>query len=236
MDRKKTRRANLENKKLVFFQIGLVSALALLYIAFEWTSTRKESEYIQSHSEFPVITEEIVMPVTRRERTPDAPPPPPPPNLAEIFEIISDEEAIEEALYVEDVEIPKEPYYGYARHIPLDEEIKYEESEGKVHFIVDRMPDFQGMGLDGFRRYISKNARESISGMRRRVGEGTVYVRFIVNTDGSVSDVTVMRSLNPELDREAVRIVQSSPRWTPGFNEGFPVRVSLTFPVVFSRR
>lgn len=232
-DQKKTKRANLENKKLIFFQIGLLSVLLILYIAFEWT-TSGENDFTVNYSEFPVITEEIIMPVTRRNRTPDAPPPPPPPNLAEMFDIIGNEEAVEEALIVEDVEIPRETYFGYLKKIELEEE-KYEESEGKVHFIVDQMPDFQGMGLDGFRRYISKNTSYPSSRRRWNV-EGSVYVRFIVNTDGSVSDVSIMRSLDPVLDNEAVRIVESSPRWTPGIHEGNPVRVVLTFPVNFSRR
>jgi len=234
MDQKKTHRANLENKKLFFFQIGLISVLLLLYIAFEWTAPGGEDDFTVSYSEFPVITEEIIMPVTRRDRTPNAPPPPPPLNLSEIFDIIGDEEAVEEALFVEDVELPKETYFGYSQKIELEEE-KFEESEGKVHFIVDQMPDFQGMGLDGFRRYISKNTSYPPSRRRRNV-EGSVYVRFIVNTNGSVSDVTVMRSLDSILDQEAIRIVESSPRWIPGIHEGSPVRVVLTFPVNFSRR
>ncbi len=236
MEPKKTKRASLENKKLIFFQVGLLSALILIIIAFEWTSTPDHDKIKVVYSEQLISAEEIKMPVTRRERSPDAPPPPPPPSYSDIFEIIENEEELMEALFVDDVEIPKKTQFSFSRKITLEEEeVEFKDDrEGKLHFIVDQMPDFQGGGLEGFRLYISENTSYP-SSVSRNI-QGSVYVRFIVNENGTVSDVTVMRSLHPELDREAVSIVKSSPRWTPGIHQGMPVRVVLTFPVNFAGR
>ena len=107
-----------------------------------------------------------------------------------------------------------------------------DEPANKVFYIVQEMPSFQGKGQDGFRNWISEKveyprelADSSIS--------GKVFVSFVVEADGSVSTVKLVRGLKPVLDKQAVKLIQSSPKWVPGKRKGKAVRVGFTFPVSF---
>jgi TonB family protein len=106
------------------------------------------------------------------------------------------------------------------------------QNEGEVFFIVEEMPDFQGGGQDAFRKFISENLRYPEVAARDNI-QGRVFVQFVVKADGSVADATIVRGVHPSLDREAVRVVMSSPRWTPGRQRGEAVNVAFTFPVNF---
>ena len=111
-------------------------------------------------------------------------------------------------------------------------EVSTASNESEIFFIVEEMPDFQGGGQDAFRRYISENLRYPQVAADNGT-EGRVFVQFVVNEDGAVSDATIVRGIDPSLDREALRVVMSSPRWTPGRQRGEPVRVAFTFPINF---
>ncbi len=102
----------------------------------------------------------------------------------------------------------------------------------EVFFIVEDMPDFQGGGQDAFRRYIAENLRYPQAAAENGI-EGRVFVQFTVMSDGTVQNATIVRGINPSLDREALRVVMSSPRWTPGRQRGQPVNVAFTFPINF---
>ncbi|MGF1586372.1 MAG: TonB family protein [Bacteroidales bacterium] len=101
-----------------------------------------------------------------------------------------------------------------------------------VFFIVEEMPDFQGKGQDGFREYIAQNLRYPQIAAENGV-QGRVFVQFIVKADGSVANAQIVRSIDPALDREAIRVVMSSPKWEPGRQRGQAVDVAFTFPINF---
>lgn len=103
----------------------------------------------------------------------------------------------------------------------------------KVFYIVDHMPGFQGKGQDGFRRWISQNVKYPAMPVDSIV-TGKVFVRFIVEPDGSVSTVKLVRGLNNTLNQEAIRLIKSSPKWEPGMVKDKAVRVAFTFPVTFA--
>ena len=101
----------------------------------------------------------------------------------------------------------------------------------KVYYEVDEMPSFPG-GLNGLMTFLAQNMVYPVTAQENGV-QGRVTVSFVVETDGSITDVEVARSVDPFLDREAMRIVKAMPKWTPGKKDGKPVRVKYTVPVVF---
>lgn len=105
------------------------------------------------------------------------------------------------------------------------------ESSTKVYDEVDEMPSFPG-GLNGLMTFLSQNMVYPVTAQENGV-QGRVIVSFVVETDGSITDVKVARSVDPSLDREAMRVVKAMPKWTPGKKDGKPVRVKYTVPMVF---
>jgi periplasmic protein TonB len=226
MESKKSERANLEKKKGLFLQIGFVTVLALLLIAFEWTTREVATGSLGQLAD--VVLEEEIIPITRPEEI-QPPPPPPPPQITETLNIVEDDVEIDDDIFIDDVEARADTRIEMSQIIMQEEE---EAAEQDFFYIVEDMPDFQGKGQDGFRQYIGENLRYPQIAAENGI-QGRVFVQFIVNADGSVSDATVVRGVDPALDREAVRVVMSSPRWTPGRQRGVPVRVAYTFPINF---
>ena len=109
---------------------------------------------------------------------------------------------------------------------------QHNDKEDKVHFIVDIMPSFAG-GDKAFSKYIGENLVYPELAKKSGIS-GKVYVRFIISATGQVSKVTVARGVDPLLDKEAVRVVKTSPKWNPGKQNGKAVSVSFLFPVLFN--
>jgi len=224
MELKKTDRANLEKKKGIFLQLGLVSILAMTLIAFEWTSQPEMSNTLGELSD--VVLEEEQIPVTRQEEV-KPPPPPPPPQVTEVLNIVDDDIEIEDEFVIEDVEADQDDEVEIVAY-----EEEEEEEEAEVFFIVEDMPSFQGKGQDGFRTYIAKNLKYPEIAAENGI-QGRVFVQFVVTEKGEVTGAKVVRGVDPALDKEAVRVVMSSPKWAPGKQRGKSVRVAFTFPIVF---
>ncbi len=225
MEPKKTERADLENKKGLFLQIGFVTVLAFALIAFEWT-TEDVDHGEMGDVEEEVVEEEIV-PVTRQE---EEPPPPPSPDETDEFEIVDDDVDLDDELAVEDAETRSAERDDY-RIMEGDLE-QEEEEEEEVFVVVEDMPTFQGQDHEYFREWIQENLRYPQEAAEAGI-EGRVMVQFVVEPDGSVSNVEVVRGVDPALDEEAVRVIEDSPEWEPGEQRGEPVRVRFTFPINF---
>ncbi len=101
----------------------------------------------------------------------------------------------------------------------------------RVYDVVEQMPSFPG-GISGLRTYLNQNIRYPAEAQDNCV-QGRVVVSFVVGKDGHISDVTVLRSVDPSLDKEAVRVIRNMPRWTPGKQGGEPVKVRYNVPVSF---
>ena len=221
---KKTDKADLERKKGVFIQIGLVIVLAVILIAFEWTSRPGAANTLGELADLD-LTEEII-PITRQQEI-KPPPPPAPPKVTEVLNIVEDDVQIEDELIIEDAEADQQMQIDI---IAFSEEEEVVEEE--VFFIVEDMPSFQGKGQEGFREWIAQNLRYPEIAAENGIS-GKVYVQFAVNSRGEVVDAVVVRGVDPALDREAVRVVTSSPKWEPGKQRGKPVKVQFTFPINF---
>ena len=224
MELKKNDQANLEKRKGVFFQLGLVIALSLILIAFEWTSGGlNANEYDTGDME--QIEEEII-PITRQEQ-PEPPKPPEPPKVTEVLQIVEDDVELEDELQLEDFEVDQDTEVEI-----MEFEEEAEDEEAEIFFIVEDMPSFQGKGQDGFRNWIGQNLQYPEIAAENGIS-GRVFVKFVVEGDGSISNVELVRGVDPALDKEAIRVIKASPKWAPGKQRGKPVRVSFTFPINF---
>ena len=110
---------------------------------------------------------------------------------------------------------------------------KVKELEEEIYFTVDKMPKFQGKEQNHFRVFIQENLKYPVIAQKNGIS-GRVFVQFDINSKGEVANAIVVRGADPELDKEALRVVNSSPKWEPGIEAGKPVIVRYTFPIVFA--
>lgn len=225
MEVKKSPKADLEKKKSLFLEIGYIIAIGLVLLAFEWGTKPEQSEGFTRQDDEEV--EQETVPVTRQEQKKE--PPPPPPQSVEQINIVDDDVEIEDELMLEETEADQDTETDYDQFADEEEE---EDDEGQIFMKVEDMPEFRGGGIAGFRNYIQKNLKYPTVAAENGI-EGTVFVKFVVDEDGSISNVEVLRGVDPALDEEAVRAIRNAPEWEPGKQRGKPVRVQFTIPIVF---
>lgn len=226
MELKKSTKADLEGKRNLFLWIGLVVALGITLLAFEWTSKPSKADSLGSIQTQEV--EEEIIPITREQEI-KPPPPPPPPKVVEVLNIVDDDVEIEDELEIEDSEADDETVIDVAPVISQAKE--EEEEEAQVFFIVEDMPEFPGGEL-ALRKYIGNAIKYPVIAQENGI-QGKVYVTFVVGKDGSISNASIARGVDPSLDKEALRVVNSLPKWKPGKQRGKPVNVSYTVPINF---
>lgn len=224
MEIKKLPKADLENKKSVFMQIGLVVVLSLVLIAFEWTTTDVSIDI--SLKDEAVTVEEEIIPITRQEEV-KPPPPPPPPKAADILNIVEDDVELETELEIMDTEMDVHQEVDFT-DIVIEEE---ERDTGEIFMIVEEMPEFPG-GQAALQRYLATSVKFPVIAQENGI-QGRVFVQFVINTKGEVTNATVLRGVDPSLDKEALRVVESMPNWKPGKQRNRAVRVSYTVPINF---
>jgi len=226
MENKKSKSADLEKRKGMFVEIGLVVTLAIVLVAFEWT--KGESNAIDENVVADVQMEDEMMQITRREE-PKPEPKPEQPKVAEVLDIVDDDVQIEDEFDF-DMEATENSEYDFTSMLGDDSE-NIEEEE--VFYIVEDMPTFNGgEPATEFRKYIAQNLQYPEIAAENGVS-GRVIVQFAVDKTGKVVDANAVRSVDPALDKEAVRVVMSSPKWTPGKQRGKAVKVLFTFPINF---
>lgn len=225
MDIKKSDKANLESKKTTFFQLGLVVTIALILIAFEWTTTERQANAFAGLSE-DVMEEEIIPQTEQDEPEVETPPEV---NVTDIFEIVDDDVKIEnEVLFFDDRTNADDIVQAYTFTAKADEE----EKEEDIFMIVEDMPTFKGGDVQKFSNWVKERVKYPIIAQENSI-QGKVFIGFVVEPDGSVSNVQVIRSVDKSLDEEAKRVVESSPKWAPGKQRGQPVRVRFSITVNF---
>ncbi len=225
MELKKSPKADLENKRNVFVQFGLVIALGITLFAFEWTTKVEQAGSLGAIAEQEV--EDEIIPITRQEEV-KPPPPPPPPQVIEVLNIVTDDTQIEDELQIDDSEADKETVIDVAPVVVQKEE---EEEEAQVFFIVEEMPEFPGGEL-ALRKFIAQSIKYPVIAQENGI-QGKVYVNFVVDKDGSITSAKIARGVDQSLDKEALRVVNSLPKWKPGKQRGKAVKVSYTVPINF---
>lgn len=227
MELKKSPKADLERNKRILLMLGLVVALGVVLLAFEWKS-RPAAVSSLGNLEVAEVEDEVI-PITRQEQV-QPPPPPPPPQVVEVLKIVDNNVDILDDLSMFDSEADKETFIDVAPVIQTVKEEK-EEEEAQVFFIVEEMPEFPG-GEAALRRFIANAIKYPQIAQENGI-QGRVYIQFVVDRDGSVTQASVARGVDPSLDKEALRVVNSLPKWKPGMQRGKPVKVSYTVPINF---
>lgn len=226
MEIKKTPKANLENRRTLFTEIGLVVALALVLGAFSMGS--KEKKVASLESEEQVVEVEDMVPITQET-------PPPPPDQPKIPVLSDNIDIVDDDISVDDNFMSLEDNADFGVEI-MDyvEEVEEEvvEEEAIPFQLVEEKPSFNGGDANEFTKWV--NSQIQYPEIARENGvQGKVTLQFTVNADGSVSKVKVVRGVDSSLDKEAVRVVSSSPKWKPGKQRDRAVPVTYTFPVIF---
>ena len=229
MEQKKTPKANLENRRLLFTEIGLVISLLAVWGAFSYGTREKKTAVLQGDSQ--AVEVEDMVPITQEM-------PPPPPEAPKI-PVLSDQiDIVEDNIKVDDNFISLEDDANLGVEI-MDyvEEVKEEvvEEEAIPFQLVEEKPSFNGGDANEFSKWV--NSKLEYPEIAKENGvQGRVTLQFTVNADGTVSNVKVLRGVDPSLDKEAVRVVSMSPKWKPGKQRDRAVKVTYTFPVIFQLR
>jgi len=221
MEVKKTPDADLNKKSGLFLNIGLVVSLLIVISAFEW-KFYDDGNLVDLGQVRDDFEEMLEIPPTEQ-------PPPPPPKIQqpEIIEV-PDEEEIEEEIEVDlDVEITEDE----AIEEIISEEAPEEEDVDKVFNIVEQQAEFKG-GMSKFYEYVRKKMKYPAQARRMNI-EGKVFVQFVVERDGSITDVIAIRGIGAGCDEEAKKVIRESPKWNPGKQRGRAVRVRRVIPITF---
>ena len=228
MEIKKSPKADLERGKTLSVLMGFVVGLAVLFVGFEW-STRDVMVVQESDGVADIIAEEEVE-ITRPENTPPPPPPPPAPVVTEVLNVVEDDVELEQQDILSSEDNQQEAQTaGYTPPAVVEEE--EEEAAQQIFTVVEEMPEFPG-GQGELLKYLGKSIKYPVIAHENGI-QGRVICAFVVNRDGSIVDAEVLRGVDPSLDKEALRVINSMPKWKPGKQRGKPVRVKYTVPVTF---
>lgn len=227
MEIKKSPKADLEKGKTLNILMGMVVGLAVLFVGFEW-GTRDIQVVTASDGVQDIIAEEEIE-ITRPENTPPPPPPPPAPVVTEVLNVVEDDVELEQQDIITSEDNQKEAQVQtYVAPAVVEEE---EESAQQIFTVVEEMPKFPG-GDSELLKFIAKSIKYPVIAQENGI-QGRVICSFVVNRDGSVVDAEVLRGVDPSLDKEALRVIATMPKWTPGKQRGKPVRVKYTVPITF---
>ncbi|MDD2437687.1 MAG: TonB family protein [Massilibacteroides sp.] len=227
MEIKKSKKASLENGKTFSLLMGLVIAVAVMFVGFEWGTSDIQAVKVEGVAD--VIAEEEIE-ITRPEEVPPPPPPPPPaPVATEVLEVVEDDVELEqqEILTSED-DANQAQVQTYVAPVEVEEE---EESAQQIFTVVEEMPKFPG-GDAELLQFIAKSIKYPVIAQENGI-QGRVICSFVVNRDGSVVDAQIVRGVDSSLDKEALRVIGTMPKWSPGKQRGKPVRVKYTVPITF---
>lgn len=224
MEQKKTSRADLENKKNVFFMLGLVVALATVLLAFEWKTKPVKVESLGDLQSLAV--EDEFVPVTRE---PEVKPPPPPPAAVEIINIVDNNVEINDELKIEDSGADDKTLINVTPIVTVkEEEVKEEEI---FYNVIEEPAEFPGGDL-ALLKYIHDHVDYPMIARENGV-QGKVLIQFIVDEEGNATKAEIVRSVDANLDKEALRVIKTLPKFKPGKQRGKAVKVYFMAPINF---
>ena len=235
MEAKKNPKANLENRKGLFMQIGLILSLLIVWGALEYKSYDHSINSLGD--EQVVLDDEEIIPITERQQ--QKPPPPPPPPAQEQIVVVKDDVELEEELQIESTETEED------EAIEIEDVAAEDEEEEVFNFqVVESQPVYPGCEKEKtkqakymcFQKSIFKHVRKNFKypEIAKEMGiQGRVIVQFVIGKDGKIKDAKVLRGVDKNLDKEALRIVSRIPGVTPAKQRGKSVPVSFMLPITF---
>lgn len=224
MKTKKSDKANLEKKRILFFQLGLIISASLALIAFEWTTTTGKIVELEGANIKDIEIRDVL---ATRAKEPELPKPKD--LLPKDLEIVDDETEIEDEFDIISTEIDES--------FSLDSLIIWDPPEeiikDEIFVDVSEMPKFKGKPYNEFRNYVGERIRFPDLASQNDI-DGVVTVNFVVNEEGELEDIKLVRSVHPVLDNEVLKVVRNSPKkWTPGKQRDIPVKVQLEISIRF---
>lgn len=225
MEAKKTPRADLENRKGLYLEIGLVTILSLCLLAFNWKSYEKEAKVINTRDVDMVIDADVIQ--TQEEETPPPPPEEPEVVATELTVVENDAELTNEVGIINAEDNANKAQEEFHVEETVEEVIVEEE----IFLVVEEDPEFPG-GLEALGKYLSENIKYPALAKENNI-TGRVFVSFVVEKDGHVGNIKILRDIGGGCGAEAVRVVKAMPKWKPGKQRGKPVRSQFNLPVSF---
>ena len=229
MEIKKTEKASLENKRLIFAELGLIAALLVVFAGFESSTRAKEVALLQGNTKIDDEDDIMAIPL---DTPPPAPEAPALPMLSDDLEIVDNDVTVDlDFQSLDDTDIPVD-IQEYVHQDVVEEDVE----DDPIPFVtVEQKPTFNGGDANGFAKWV--NSRLVYPEVAKENGvEGRVTLQFTIGKDGRLQDVKVLNSPDESLAQEAVRVVSSSPKWEPGRQRDRTVKVSYTFPVIYRLR
>jgi periplasmic protein TonB len=220
MEIKKNPKLDYRRKSGLFFNIGLVVSLLMAITAFEWKFPDNGTKVDVTNNKY--VEEVILVPITSH-----ATPPPP-----KVVPVILNEVPDDIEVAIEDIKITFDQHeVGDIEPVVIDLPEPDIETEPEVFDIVESMPKYVG-GMGEFYKFVGENLKYPSQARRIGVG-GKVFVHFIVDKDGTLSNIKIARGIGAGCDEEVLRILAMSPNWIPGKQRGNPVRVRMMLPITF---
>ena len=229
MEIKKTEKASLENKRLLFTEVGLIAALLVVLAGFETSTRAREVALLQGNTTFADDEDVFALPL---DTPPPAPEAPALPMLSDEIEIVDDNVLVDvDFMSLDDTDVPVD-----IREYQIQEVVENDVEDETIPFVtVEEKPTFNGGDANEFSKWV--NARLVYPEVAKENGvEGRVTLQFTISKEGRLEDVKVLSAPDVTLAEEAVRVVSSSPKWTPGRQRDRTVKVSYTFPVIYKLR
>ncbi|MCH5310588.1 MAG: energy transducer TonB [Prevotella sp.] len=233
MEQKKTSKADIEKYRLMGFLIGIVVALSLLLAAFEFSYgdsigdifDGQDSDLLEELDIVPVMPQQNL--VALKENT----------NEAQSDVIVAAEDDTEPLKEDADNTVAGQDDQSEGETIEKTPEtavspLATDMNDNPLNVrVVEELPQFPGGAVE-MMKWLTKNLKYPENAQRRKK-QGRVVAQFMINTDGSVSDIKIIKSIDPQLDREALRVLKMMPAWKPGMQEGKPCRTMVVVPVWF---
>jgi len=224
MINKKSKKADLENKRSTFFLIGLVIALGFVLFAFEWKTPAPKAMEFENRSF--AVDDDIFIPPTQPEKKE------PPQQLIEapVFELVNNDALIEDEFIGFVSGVDDENIFDIGDFIFNDTKDK-NDIKDEFFVFVEEMPEFPG-GEKALLNYLATHINYPAIAQENGI-KGKVYVSFVIDENGNINNVTLVRGVDKSLDNEALRVIRSMPKWKPGKQRGKPVKVQFNVPITF---
>ena len=229
MEAKKSQKADLEKKKGFFLEIGLVTILALVLVAFNLRSTDKKDSGLKDQTVSIEIEEEVLNTEEDQPEEPEPEPEQPEPEVTTELEVVDNDAEIENELGI--VDAGDNANKEQEEVVIADVSGEKEEAEEEIFVFVEEFPSYPG-GDEALYSYLGKSIQYPELARENNI-TGTVVIKFVVEKDGSITKASILREIGGGCGKEALRVVNAMPKWKPGKQSGKAVRTEFTLPVQF---
>lgn len=235
MESKKTSKADLNEKRGTFFVLGIILALSLLFVSLEYTSKEFDSFLEDEYLDDLAQDFELLPSMDEEEELETASPQERTTVLTENIKVTEEVSSEIDNTSIPTPMVEQEVTDDMTNEKETDEQTPpnvAEQAEEPIQFrIVEQYPEFPG-GMTEYMKWLTRNLRYPDIARSQKI-QGKVVVQFIVNQDGTIADAKVVKSVNPHLDREAMRVIRMMPSWKPGIQDNKPCKTMVAVPIVF---